>query len=108
MSHLMHNNTLHDNAGTIEYVTFETKADVSGVVVERALQQTDPVLNDINGFIQRYIVRKDDGQWVEVVFWRDQASAEEGLQLFLKDPRSQALLELIREDSVDISYSEII
>ncbi len=96
-----------EQAGVVEYVTFKSKSEVSSEELRRELQATDAVLDGIDGFVKRYLAQQESGLWVEVVFWRDQVAAEAGLKVFLGDSRSQALLALIEDDSVNITYSNI-
>ncbi|MRI35178.1 hypothetical protein EOPP23_19610 [Endozoicomonas sp. OPT23] len=93
--------------GIIEYVTFPALPDIQDYEIINALEITDAVLNNIDGFIHRYCSQQDDGFWAETVFWRDREAAESGLKVFLADPRSQSLLQLIDSQNVVIRYSEV-
>ncbi len=96
-----------EQAGIIEYVTFASNSGVSPEALKEGVEKTDVVLDSIDGFLKRFFAQQDDGLWVEVVFWRDKKAAEAGLEIFLKDPRSQALLQLIENSSVSITYSKV-
>lgn len=95
-------------AGIVEYVTFKAAKGVEDEALKLAAFNTDEVLDNIDGFIKRHIAKSDDGTWVEVVYWKDQVSAEEGLELFLKQPLSKKFLDLIEEGSVEIRYANIL
>ena len=92
----------------IEYVTFPALPSTQDAALIDALTASDAVLHGIDGFIRRYFSRQDDGLWAETVFWRDRTAAEAGLQVFLKDARSAALLSLIDQSQVSISYSDVL
>ncbi|CAA0100826.1 Uncharacterised protein [BD1-7 clade bacterium] len=94
--------------GVIEYVTFPALETTSDAELLAALRASDAVLNTIDGFIRRCFSRQDDGLWAETVFWRDRDAAEAGLSVFLNDPRSRALLDLIDGENVEIRYSEVL
>ncbi|MEH6442731.1 MAG: hypothetical protein V7784_02445 [Oceanospirillaceae bacterium] len=89
----------------IEYVTFETDPKHSNEAVKQAIYQTDAILAQLDGFIKRDLAQRADATWVEVVYWRDMKSAEEGLATFIKDTRSAELFAMIIQSSVKIDYS---
>lgn len=94
-------------ATIIESVTFKAKPKVSDEALIEAALKTDVVLDNIEGFIHRYIAKQDNQTWLEVVFWQQKTLAEQGLQLFLQADESKAFLDLIESRSVKIEYAEI-
>lgn len=94
-------------ASVVEYVEFLPVPSASDLQVLDALKQTDALLAEIEGFVHRDLAKRDN-YWVEVVFWRDQASADAGLEAFIADARSAPLFKLIDSDSVEIKYSKLI
>lgn len=95
------------SANIVEYVEFESREGVADSEVLSALKQTDAILHQIDGFVHRYLARRDS-TWVEVVFWYDRNAADAGLEVFKADDRSAALFSLIEEGSVSIRYSDLL
>ncbi len=97
-----------EEATVIEYVSFETKEGIAKETILKALKDTDTVLQEIDGFVYRFIALQENNTWVEVVYWKSKPLAEAGLQKFLGNPISKKLLEMLKEGSVKIQYSEIL
>ncbi len=97
-----------ENPNVIEYVTFKQLNTASSAELMQKAVATDAILDEIDGYIKRYISRQDNGTWVEVVFWRDMDAAKIGLDAFLAHPDSKPFLDLIAPDSVVIEYSQVI
>lgn len=104
----MRNNIHIEKATLIEYVTFISKDGIEDKDLKKAIFDTDTVLNNIKGFIQRDIGKQENGIWVEVVYWENKELAEKGLEEFLNHPISKLLLTLIDSDSIKIEYSNIL
>lgn len=98
------------DAGVVEYVSFAIKPDIDHQQFIDAVADTEQVLKTIDGYQQRLLGHQQLQQhrWVEVVFWRDQQAADQGLAAFQASPQGQALLALIVEDSVLIEYTELV
>ncbi len=97
---------LNQDGNVVEYVEFRTRPGVSDTEVLTALNRTDIILAEIDGFERRYIARHEE-VWVEIVFWRDQQVADFGLEVFKVDSRSAELFGLIEEGSVSIRYANL-
>ncbi len=95
------------SANIVEYVEFETQEGVTDSQVMAALKQTDAILAQVDGFVHRYLARRES-TWVEVVFWYDRDAADAGLEVFKSDDRSAVLFSLIKEGSVSIRYSDLL
>jgi len=96
-----------EHATIIEYVTFEVHQDVKKETLIQAISETDTVLASTEGYIHRFLALQEKGTWTEVVFWRDKAAAEAGLQKFINAKEAQHLFSLINKDSITITYSLI-
>jgi len=92
----------------IEQVSFQSHPDVNAAALQAESALFDRLLEKLEGFIQRFLARQDDGTWVEVVFWRDMASAEQALDIFLNDPATEKLRAMVDSDSVKITYSRLV
>lgn len=99
-----------EKAGTIEYVTFEAK---DGVTVEQMAEVAAGGTINANlhasydGFVDRHVALQADGVWIEVVYWESEEKGRAALDKFVKDPVNKAFLDLVKADSVTITYSDI-
>lgn len=94
-------------ASVVEYVEFSAKPEFSDDEIIAAVNKTESMLDNVEGYVRRYVSKRED-KWVEVVFWKDNKSAIAGLEYFKGDERSADLFNLIEEGSVSIRYSDII
>lgn len=100
-------NPLPCAAGVVEYVEFTALAHCSDDEILEALRATQPILDNLEGFIQRHLGKRDE-HWVEVVYWRDKAAATAGLEVFKFHPLSEPLFTKIRPESVVIRYAQLL
>ncbi len=93
-----------EGAGIVEYVTFQVSPNISDEQLKREVFATDCVLEEIPGYLHRFLAKQKGHAWVEVVFWSNINAAQAGFKKFTQDPRSQSLLKMIESDSVQIQY----
>jgi hypothetical protein len=95
-------------ANVVEYVTFKA---LEGSDVDEVAKVTVAVNANLEenypGFVERIISLQEDGTWVEVVYWKDMASAKGALDKFLKDPKNADFLAIVKPDSVSLTYSTL-
>src|SRR5688572_17630060 len=90
----MHDNT--DTTGIVEWAPFRLKAGVADAALleaSQALQQD--FLARQPGFVKRELLRGTDGQWVDLVFWRDEASANAIMALIAASDSCQTYFHLM-------------
>ena len=80
----------------IEWAPFRAAAGVSDeaiVAASEALQRD--FLRHQPGFVRRELLRGADGQWVDLVQWRDQAAADAVVDAIGSSPACQAYFRLM-------------
>ena len=78
------------NGLTVELVTFKL---IEGADEAAFLAAADAVMADIrrrSGYVNRELLKGDDGQWIDVVHWRSREDALAAAELFNSLPTAQA------------------
>ena len=91
--------------GVVEWAPFRLKAGVAEATLLRASKalQRD-FLASQPGFVKRELLRGTDGQWVDLVYWRDEASAKAVMPAIADSAACQAYFHLMEGmDSADAS-----
>ena len=71
----------------VEWAPFRA---LPGVPDAAILEGSDALQRDFlahrRGFVRRELLRRPDGEWVDVVYWEDQASADEAMKAAADSP----------------------
>ena len=90
-------------AAVVEWAPFRVKAGVDDATLldaSEALQRD--FLASQPGFVKRELLRGADGQWVDLVYWRDEASANAIMSAIADSAACQAYFHLMEgADSAD-------
>jgi hypothetical protein len=71
----------------VEWAEFKLAAGVSEDTLLRAADSVhEKFLRKQPGFVRLELLRGKDGQWVDLVYWKDQASADRALAEVEKSP----------------------
>ena len=95
------------DASTLEMVEFRGKEGVSSAEMLDKASRLHGVLADMDGFIERHLAQGDDGKWVDLVYWRDLASARAAADAVMKIPAAQEFFALIDQESMRFVHLEI-
>ena len=92
-------------ADVIEIVSWKFKQGVSSQQATDSTKGLDKFLKSVQGFRSRstYFDKKSM-QWVDVVVWKDRASAESALKAAETHPAYQAFFPLVEEKSVNMGH----
>ncbi len=95
-------------SATIEMVTFKLNSDAS----EKDFLATNPALESWvskqPGFEYRSLSQKQDGQWVDIVYWQTAEDAQKAGTLFMQANETQAMMSFIDKDSVDMQHMPVL
>jgi len=92
--------------GMVEITTFKLNQGVTAKDFEqsaRAMQKD--FLENQNGFLKRTLTVSEDGIWTDVVFWKDQQSAEKTMKLAETTEVVLPFMEKIDFNSVKMSLT---
>ena len=92
------------NGLTVELVTFKL---IEGADEAAFLAAADAVMADIRrlpGYVNRELLKSDDGQWIDVVHWRSRDAALAAAELFNTLPSAQAFGAFLDFDSITMLH----
>ena len=64
----------------IEVVVFRAKPDTKPEQLQSAALAVTPVLSAMPGFISREFGESEDGQFIDIVYWKDLTSAKQAAE----------------------------
>jgi hypothetical protein len=91
---------------TVEIVSFKAKADVSDEAVLKVVHATQNALQHYPGYIRRETLKNGDGQWIDIVHWRNLEDAQKAAETFNVDPSAAAFMEVVEVTSVNMLHLE--
>ncbi|MCW8885600.1 MAG: hypothetical protein OQK12_10150 [Motiliproteus sp.] len=84
----------------IELVTYQLKSGVNVQQLAETHEGVHEFLKEQPGFIYRSLSQDESGQWFDIVYWQDIATAKSAGDAFMAAPAGQALGALADMDSV--------
>lgn len=94
---------------TVEVITFKLK---EGADEAKFMRENDVVAKEYTpkqpGYISRELGKGDDGEWVVVVHWEDNESAEASMKIFPNDPTAQEFISLMDMDTFRMVRYEVV
>jgi len=89
---------------TVEIVLFRLRPSASEDALMRASETVMPELRAMSGFIRRELLRGDDGQWIDTVYWRSRNDAMRAAEIFPSLACAAALMELLDTESLTMLH----
>lgn len=89
---------------TIEVVIFPAKPGVTPAQLVAASAAITPILAAMPGFISRDFGFGDDGQFLDIIHWRDRAAADFAAQHVMADTLCCAYFELMDQTRMQFNY----
>ena len=88
----------------IELVLTKPKPGVSDADLLRAADDLMPFLHEVGGFIHWELLKTEDNQWVDLVYWNSLAEAQHAAEVIMSKPAGQRLDALLDETSITILH----
>lgn len=88
----------------IEVVTFALKPGADPAQFERGVAASWRFARAQPGFLGRHLARGEDGQMIDIVLWRDHASAEAAAQAFMAEPSVAPFAAAIAPDGMAMRH----
>ena len=83
----------------LEVVLFRLNPGVDEAEFLQAAEATFGLLQGYSGYIRRELSVDDSGQWVDVVWWTDKATAFAAAEQFMATPEAQQFEKMISAES---------
>lgn len=84
---------------TLEIVEFETVAGAGEDVVRAAADQAGVFIARLPGFVHRRLVRRPEGDWIDIVEWASRDDAMAAAKVFPSAPEAANFMRLISKVS---------
>lgn len=84
----------------IEVVIFKAKAGVSDEQLRTAALTVTPILKEMPGFLSREFGTSEDGQYLDVVHWKDLPSAKAAAEKVMGIPKCGEFFGLIDQSTM--------
>lgn len=88
----------------IEIVIFKPVAGTTQAQLTEAALAITPAIEQLPGYVSREFGASGDGQYVDIVHWRDMAAAQAAAEQVMEIPQCMAFFRLIDEDSVQMLH----
>ena len=89
----------------VEIAQFKLAAGVSN---EEFLKEAEAVQNNFlekqSGYIDRELLKSDDGLWVDVLHWNSMGEAQKAAEIMMGDPATQGFMQKIDPSSVKMLH----
>ncbi|WP_169449809.1 hypothetical protein [Paludibacterium yongneupense] len=83
---------------------FRAKADASSERLQAAALAITPILAGLPGFISREFGASGDGQFIDIVHWRDLFSARQAAEKVMGIPACREFFALIEESQTQLMH----
>jgi hypothetical protein len=92
----------------LEMVTFQSVDGVAEQQFLAAAEASTGALITLPGFLGRRLAKAADGSWIDIVEWRDAASARAASTIFHKLSQAEVFCSMIDMSSVKVSHHQIV
>jgi hypothetical protein len=89
---------------TLELVTYRTLASVTEKAFQDANAPLAAWLQAQPGFQYRSLSRREDGEWLDMVFWASAETAKAASDAFMEAQKNSAFMAAIDPESVAMSH----
>ncbi len=96
-----------DQAKTVEMVLWKAKENVSTEEAKAAILKLNDVVKNFPGFISRTTSLAEDGQFLDIVFWKDLASALAASEQVMKNEDLIPIFNTIDDKEMIFKHFEI-
>jgi hypothetical protein len=88
----------------IELVLMKPANGVDDAALLKACDDIMPFLREAGGYLRRQVLRSDDGQWVDVVYWNSLEEALQAADPIMSTPAGQQLGAVLDGPSVRVFH----
>ena len=92
----------------VEIVNFKLDQGYTKADFLSANDKMDEFLKQQTGVLYRSLCEKENGSFVDIVYWQDMTAAKNGQQAFYQSPLCQQFAQYIAKESVQLEHVEVI
>lgn len=93
---------------TVELVEFKLIAGKTDADLAATHEGISEFLKEQEGFLYRSISLREDGVYLDIVYWDSLESAKKASDAIMQDPRGQAMIALCDMESVSMQHLPIL
>lgn len=93
---------------TVEMVTFRTGEAVTDEAFLKASEAIGEWAKQQPGFEYRALAKKENGEWLDTVYWADHQSAMNAAEAFPKAMGDAEFMAMIKPDSVSVEHAAVL
>lgn len=97
-----------NNKMVMEVVTFRANSGINVKEMSDAAQAINPWLETQPGFISRRLGINHDGNWIEVISWRNMESAEAASANMMRAEGAGAFMDAIDKSSITMHHYDVV
>lgn len=97
--------TTTTKVGAIELVLFKFKAGVAEADGVKAMESLNGFVSQQKGFISRKFSKKEDGSWVDLVFWQTMEDARKASELVMQSPLCVEAFKVIDDANMQFMHA---
>lgn len=71
-----------NNQSTVEIVLFKLNVDTNETAFLAAAEAVTPALRAMSGFIDRTLLKTENGQWLDMMHWQSREAAANAAEIF--------------------------
>ncbi len=94
-------------ASCVEVVTFRPIESVSNASLKEAMEATNTIVQNMDGFIARTTSIDENGEFIDVVYWENKWKALKAAQNIMQIPEVAKNFALIDPKSIAVKHYEI-
>jgi len=96
------------NSNVVEIVNFKLSSGFTAQDFLSSNEQMALFLKDQKGLLYRSLCEKDDGSYVDIVYWENMALAKQAQQAFFESALCQEFAQCIDKESVQLEHVSVI
>lgn len=96
------------NSNVVEIVNFKLAAGFTPQDFLTSNEQMDLFLKAQKGLLYRSLCEKDDGSYIDIVYWENIELAKQAQQAFFESTLCQAFAQCIDKESVQLEHVTVI
>jgi hypothetical protein len=98
---------MKSTATVIEMVLFETAEGITSENAKKAMTELNDFLKTQDGFVARKTSISEDGQYLDLVYWTDLASAKAAAEKAMQTPKTMQAFSVIDQKHMTFKHFEI-
>jgi hypothetical protein len=91
-------------AGTVEVVFYSARPGVSDDQILEASAALQRDVEQCSGYIDRWLLKHDEGQWLDIVDWSSLDEALSAADVIMERPAAQEFMSLIEPESIRVMH----